>query len=419
MPASLSPLRTWLRAHGRTLRAAIPALSLVLGLVGMSSGVSLSEHPLAELSFWTRLYYALSLFVFGGVDLGMPVGGPAWGSAMLWTAYFFAPASTLFAVFEGTLRLLGSQALRMRRLRDHVVICGGGRLARLYIKRLRSADAKVAVVVIERDANRAMLHELREIYAVEVVIGDITSDETLAQVQVERARQVMLVTGDDFSNLDAAARLLAAMPALRDKVVAHVANLTFLRTLPDQSRAAGYETFNSLESAAIHLVQKRLLEVFAETAHRDLVVLAGFGRFGQTVLHQLRERANDQFGTVIVIDCEANSHVLRFANDAGFGDHDHHVFEGRLERPQVWESVDALITSDELGNPVFVIGTGDEGMNLQTAVDLRRRYPQAHITVRSFSESPFAREVSQQLELEPLVLAQLISSSMPARWFSA
>ena len=412
--------RSRLAASVSNWRIAFLVLALGLGLWGMCSGVSLSERELGPFDwslaeFGMRLYYALSLF--GGVDLGVPSAGPVWASRGLWVAYFMAPMVTLSAVFEAALRLINSQDRRMRRLRDHVVVCGGGRLARLYIQRLRELDAHVSVVLIERDANKALLRELSEVYRVEILIGDIASDDVLAQARLARAQRVVLVTGDDFTNLDAAARIVRDTPGLRGRIITHVADLAFLHAIPQAVKDDGYETFNSLESAAIHLVEQRLIAVFAATEARDLVVLAGFGRFGQTVLQELESRAGDRFGTVIIIDIEAEAHSQHYADHAGFRGREHHVIEGHLRRPQVWHRVDALVREAAIQAPVFVVGTGDEGTNLQTALDLRQRYTDAHITVRSFAESPFASEVAERLDIEPLVLAELITASMPSRWF--
>src|SRR5690606_23500220 len=130
--------------------------------------------------------------------------------------------------------------------------------------------------------------------------GDIASDEVFAAVGIARARRVMLLTGDDFANLDAAARILAHAPWLRGRVVAHVANLGFMRAVPRTKLGAHYETFNSLESAAVDLVTHRLLAQFEATENRDLVILAGFGRFGQTVLDQLQTHADGWFSAVVL-----------------------------------------------------------------------------------------------------------------------
>ncbi len=387
------------------------------GFIGLASGVEVSERDLTEVSLWAKAYYALGLFVVGGLDLGTPQGGPAFGRALVWSAYFLAPVITASAVIETALRILDPLALRARRLDGHVIVGGAGRLARLYVKRLREVDPDVAIVVVERDANNARIGEFQAASRALVIIGDIASDEIFEAVGISRARRVMLLTGDDFANLDAAARILTKAPWLRGRVVAHVADLGFMRAVPHTRLGGHYDTFNSLESAAVDLVKQRLLERFRATEHCDLVVFAGFGRFGQTVLDQLQTHAHGCFGTIVLIDVNARLNARSFAENPGFAEgHERHVIEGQLRHPEVWQQVDEVVRAD-VGPPVIIVGTGDDGLNLQVALELIRRFPEAHVTVRSFGDSPFAAEVAAETGMMPFRLAELISHAMPNAWF--
>jgi Trk K+ transport system NAD-binding subunit len=297
-----------------------------------------------------------------------------------------------------------------------VIIGGAGRLARLYVQRLRELDPEVAIVVIERDPNKAGIGELQAIYKTLVIIGDITSDGVFESVGIARARRVMLLTGDDFANLDAAARIVNHAPQLRGRVVAHVSDLGFLRAVPRAAKSA-YETFNSLEYAAVDLVRRRLLARFEATVHTDLVILVGFGRFGQTLLDQLQTHANEQFGKVVLIDTHARLNARTFAESPGFSaGHEVRIIEGHVRHPEVWQQVDE-IAGAEVGPPTIVVGTGDDGLNLQVALDLSHRYPEAQVTVRSFADSPFAAQVVAGTGVQPFHLAELITNSMPRGWF--
>lgn len=414
---SIRPVRRRLGAKSLSLRGALLLAVFLAGFGGLASGVEVSERDLSEVNLWAKAYYALGLFVVGGLDLGTPHGGPMLGRAMLWLAYFSAPLITASALIETALRILNPIALRARRLDDHVIVGGAGRLARLYIKRLRELDPKLTIVVVERDANKPRIGELQEIYKALVIIGDVTSDETLEAIGVARARRVMLLTGDDFANLDAAARIAGKAPGLRGRVVAHVSDLGFMRAVPQTRQRDCYEIFNSLEYAARDLVRQRLLARFEATVQIDLVILAGFGRFGQTVLDQLQINANEHFGKVVLIDTEARLNAQTFAENPGFADgHEYRVIDGHLRHPEVWQQVDEVVCADA-GPPVIVVGTGDDGLNLQVALDLIRRYPDAHVTVRSFGDSPFAAEVAAATGVLPFHLAELITNSMPSTWF--
>jgi voltage-gated potassium channel Kch len=413
----IGPARGRLGPRAIYWRGALLAGVFIIGFVGFASGVSVTERDLDAVNLWAKAYYVLGLFVIGGLDLGTPVGGPAWGRALVWAAYFLAPLITASALIETALRILNPLALRVRRLSGHVIVGGAGRLARLYVKRLRELDPEVTIVVVERDPNKAGIGELEGVYKTLVIIGDITSDGVFESVGVARARRVMLLTGDDFANLDAAARIVGKAPQLRGRVVAHVSDLGFMRAVPCSTVGGSYETFNSLEYAAVDLVRERLLVHFEDTVHTDLVILAGFGRFGQTVLDQLQTHANEHFGKIVLIDTDARLNARAFAESPGFREeHEVQVIEGHLRHLEVWQQVDAIACA-EVGPPTIVVGTGDDGLNLQVALDVIRRYPGAHVTVRSFGESPFAAEVAAQTGVSPFQLAELITNRMPPTWF--
>ncbi|HUF75619.1 MAG TPA: hypothetical protein VMM35_05040, partial [Longimicrobiales bacterium] len=114
----------------------------LVAVVGFSMGVGVSERDLSGAGLAERAYYALGLFVLGGLDIGTPEGGPLAGRALLWAAYFGAPIITVSALVETAIRLIGPLALRVRPLSGHVVIGGAGRLALLYVRKLREQDRR-------------------------------------------------------------------------------------------------------------------------------------------------------------------------------------------------------------------------------------------------------------------------------------
>ena len=75
------------------------ALIFLLGLVAFANGVALSARPdVTQATILEQTYYILGLFVVGGLDLGMPNGGPVWAQTLLWIAFFGAPLLTASAV---------------------------------------------------------------------------------------------------------------------------------------------------------------------------------------------------------------------------------------------------------------------------------------------------------------------------------
>lgn len=134
---------------------------------------------------------------------------------------------------------------------------------------------------------------------------------------------------------------------------------------------------------------------------------------GRARLSDVASRISKIWSTV-----EAHANALRFADSPGFGDHTYHVIEGHLRHPAAWQQIAEFVDAD-VGEPIIVVGTGDDGTNLQVALDVRRRYPSAHITVRSFRSSPFAKQVADAENRQLFELAELISKSMSSTWFES
>lgn len=419
MDASVTPAARARRFLSRPFvwRILLFGAAYLMAIAGLWGGVGVTERDLSDAGLAEKAYYALGLFVLGGLDIGTPTGGPPIERALLWTAYFAAPIITAFAIFETALRLFGPYALRFRPLSGHVVLAGGGRITQLYVRKLRRRHPRRTVVVVERAAETPYLRELRDQHRALVVQGDITSDRLLNELRLDRAHRVVLLTGDDFSNLDAAAKILRLAPELSRRIVVHVSDLGFMRETAGSSVARGCEIFNGHEFAAKHLVQEHLLARFRSTPGRDPVILAGFGRFGRTVLDQLQQHAAGKFGPVVVVDHDASRNARIFEDQPGFSrDYEHAVIDGDVLDPVVWMRVRGAVSQGK-SDPVVVVGSGSDGTNLQAALAVRRQHPDAFVVLRTFRSSPFTEEIAQEAGAHPFNLGALIQSGMPAEWF--
>ena len=389
---------------------------VVAGVTALSMGVEVTERDLSGEGLAGRLYYVLGLFVLGGLDLGTPAGGPPLGRALLWFAYFGAPLITASALLEAVVRLVDPLGLRVKALKGHVVLGGAGRLTTVYARKLRDRDRRRSIVVVERDPNHPSIPELREAYQATVIIGDITHDEVLRGLGLDRAHRVLLLTGDDFANLDAAAKVLKRAPALAGRLVVHVSQLRFVRETADSRVARDAEIFNGHEFAARKLVENHLAGRFQDTPESDLVVLIGFGRFGQTVLGQLQEQAVRSFDEVVIVDERASAMARIFADYPGFSDrYAHSVLDGDILDPEIWNKIAVHIEASGSA-PVFIVGSGNDGTNLQAALTARRRHPGAYVILRSFRLSPFTEEIAKDAGVEAFHLGGLIANGMPERW---
>jgi hypothetical protein len=398
-------------------RFGLPVLAFALGVVGFLSGVGVSEREIAEAHALAKVYYTLGLFLFGGMDLGTPTGGPAWGRSMLWVAYFMAPAITASAVIDAALRVLAPER-RLARMRGHVVVAGAGQLTLLYLRRLRQADPRGPVVVVVPPGAVGSAAELRDAHGARVIVGDVASPALLRRLNLSHARRVLLLTEDDFTNLDAATQILSEVPRLGPDVVVHVSDLRFLHSMAATRLARRCQIFNGHQIAASHLVRTRVVDHFRRTNPRDLVVLAGFGRFGETVLDQLQRSAAGSFDHVVIIDVDADQRSLVFAEEVGFGEgYRRDVVAGDLRDPGLWHRLADQV--DLAGKePVFVLGSGVDRTNLRTAMWLARKYPRAFVLARSEARWRFAEEVSHEAGIHTFSVAELVTQSMPVEWFA-
>jgi Trk K+ transport system NAD-binding subunit len=386
-------------------------------MVAFSMGAEPSARPdMIHEPLLARVYYSMSLFVLGGTDLGVPVRGSSAALSLAWFSYFAAPAITASALVEAIVRVLTPELWRLYRLHGHVVIFGADQLSVLFARRLRERNPKTPVLVVEKRADHANLDTLRDTQKVHVLVGDFTNTDFLATLHLERASRVALLTEDDFTNLDTAAKVVSLYPELHGRVVAHVADLRMAGVLEGTEVSKHCEIFNTHQIAAEHMVETTIVTHFERTTHLDSVVLAGFGRFGQTVLRELQHKEAGRFDTVVIIDRLAARRAAEFDELVGFADdYRRELIEGDLADPRVWGKAAEHFVDRA---PLFVLGSGDDPENLRTALWLARRFEKATIVVRCFQLSSFARDVERDGRITGFGVSELVTQNMPERWFS-
>jgi voltage-gated potassium channel len=116
-------------------------------------------------------------------------------------------------------------------LRDHVIICGWGRVGRASAAALVAAGRHV--VVIDRDAER--LAGIAHPY----VLGDIDTDDVLLEAGIERARALIAALADDADNVYATLSARALRP---DLVI--IARARSEESMPKLFRAGADEVVN-------------------------------------------------------------------------------------------------------------------------------------------------------------------------------
>ena len=393
------------------------ALGLFLAALGaFLLGVDVTERDMAGASLLAKAYYALALFVVGGIDLGTPEGGPVLARAVLWVTYFGAPLLFASAVFEAVIRLLAPELWQLQRMRGHFVVVGVDDLTMSYLRVLRHHHPRAPVVVVDEAIAPIREQELEQTFGVRVVHGDITHDFLLRALRLDRARRIALLGDDNFRAFEAASRILAMHPDLGPRMILHCNRIRFLRAMADTRVAQRCETFNVYHLAAAGFVRDTLVVHFEETTEKDVVVLAGFGRFGQSILEELRNAAPHEMDTVAIVDMDAERRVQVVDEQARIGAYGHRVvLEGDISHPDIWRRLGEQVNLEE-GNPTVILGTGRPEENLRTAIWLRGLHPNARIFVRTNDVSAFARELGAEHDIESLSITQLVERHLPVAW---
>jgi hypothetical protein len=391
-----------------------------MSLSGLLMGVSLSERPsVYSAEILTKVYYSLGLFVVGGLDLGTPQGGPVLGRTFLWIAYFGSPILAASALIEAILRVLTPHKWRLHRIKNHIVIAGSGELTITYLKALRDVDKKVSVVIIDNQIDKLREHELRVQFSAKVIIGDITHSYFINRLNLTKARKVLMFTEDNFQSYDAANKILKRFPNLKNKIIIHCNSIRFMRSMNGSQVANDCITFNSYQLAAIGLTNGQLIKHLYKTKPKDVVVMAGFGLFGQAVLEELSQYAKKEIDTIAIIDKDAHRRVLVVDEQLKLTDFAKRVIlEGNISHPEIWNKLcqDVDLESSE---PIIILGTGSAEENLRAALWLKDKYPNALIIARSHQPSQFAQEIGQQYNINSVSITQLVKENFPEDWLKS
>ena len=388
------------------------------GFVGLAAGVGVTERPgVSEADLLTKAYYAFGLFVLGGLDLGTPTSGPLYARILLWVAYFAAPIWTASAVLETLLHALRPPVWTVRSVKNKIVIIGGGELTLGFLSRIKASGNARRVIVIVDESQHPHLGELRSYRGVRVFVVSEDQMHRMRRYPLHKASKFLLLSENDEINLEVASILLDHAPELGPKIVYHVSNLRFLRVLADSRVVTQCTTFNQYELAATQLAREQLMRRFNDTEYSDTVVLAGFGRFGQSILEQLERHASGEFSRVAIIDLEAQQRAL-IADEQVVTDREYsrHTYEGDIDHPEVWQRLfSEVVTGKE--EPVFAITTGDDHTNLRCAIWLRQQFPNALIICRTMAPSSFAKGVCEQHDVVSVNTAELVQASIPHAWY--
>ncbi|MBN1955318.1 MAG: NAD-binding protein [Anaerolineae bacterium] len=307
------PWRRWFQERWLNWRwlivGALWLLAFGLGYAGFSDYFARLGESRSSLDI---LYLTLQLFTLESGALSGPRG---WA---LEVARLLAPAVAAYTAFQALSIILDEQLdrVRLRRFRDHVVICGLGRKGYLLAQAFRRRGD--AVVVIELDEDNPYIAPCKE-HGVIVLIGDAMDDAMLHQAGVPRAGYLISACGADGDSADIAVRAAAMVKDQSTRVLTCILHIVDpqLCTLLREREIAGNQSerfrvsfFNVFDSGARTLLREHppFDRPAGVPAH---ILVVGLGQMGENLVVQIarewylqRPDAGERLRLTIV-DCEA------------------------------------------------------------------------------------------------------------------
>ncbi len=389
------------------------ATVFVLGMVAFESGATTAHRTDAEPVGWVvHAYWTLSLFFVGGAEIGVPISGATWARLTLWFVYFAAPALLISAVIEAVFGAIDPNRWRLRSVSHHTIVAGTGHLPQAAIDVVASHDLDgpiVSIVPTDADHRPGDEHEALDLITIE---ADLLDESLLDRLRLDRAECVLLLTPHDCANLEVASRIGTRIDETGPAVFTHVSALDMLRELKRSELLDPVIPFNEHRLAARKLVDTKLRDRFGRTGRQDQVVLAGFGKFGQTVLEQLQQRTSSMIRHVVAVDRNVEAKSALFEDQVGFDDtYAYTEIDGELEDPRTWQTIgDSL--EPEAAPPVFMLGTSNEDLNLRMAMLQWPHHVESLFVVRSYYHPSLARRMEKQRDFEIHNVADLLRNGL-------
>ena len=265
--------RYWLALLGR-FRVSVLAAAFVFGVVPVIFWLRYRDPAGQHVPYGLCLHHVYFL-MFGQPSLpyvddvlleGLNLATPLIGIAVIvdgivrFTYFFFAKRRS-----DKEWIAVLSQSLK-----DHVVICGAGRVGYRVAAQLLALGKEI--VVVEKKEDAAFVSVLRDL-KVPVLIDDIRSPTCLDRTNVKRASAIVAATDDDLCNLNAALDARRINPEIRvvirlfdDDLVAKVRHTFRAEALSSSALAAPALALAALDPRILHSFQ----------VHDSLMVVSQF-----------------------------------------------------------------------------------------------------------------------------------------------
>lgn len=285
--------------------------------------------------------------------------------------------------------------------KGHVILCGVGRLGREVLKQLDfrhdMKNRRDIVIVESGDGADALDGEyIRREPIVPVLHGNMIDPDTLRDAGIKRALAVLMLTGDDTTNLEAGLLARELNPNVR--VILRMSNKRVTQRLDAMLRRSPIQNFqliDSVEGSAPKCLEMcqiagvACIEPAASNGHIDPadpsghVVVCGLGRLGFGVVRLLKGRV-----PILVID---NGERLDYADEPAITDTPAvPILRGDMTAKRVLQQAGV-----ERAVAVLIL-TPHDTQNLEAAMLVHELNPKAR-TVMRISNSRISRRLDRVL----------------------
>lgn len=266
---------------------AFALVALTLGYIGFEKHFDSLSKTRSPLDIF---YFSLQLFV---MESGSVTGLVPWALEL---ARLLAPAVVAYTAAKALVAILYEQLqlLRVRFIRDHVVVCGLGRKGILIVKAFH--DLGYRVVVIDQDEENSKLDSCRELGVI-VLIGNASDSALIRKAHIHKARYLFSVCSDDGVNAEVAVHARELTGNRKGKVLTcfiHISDLK-LRNLFREKEIATQkidsfrlEFFNIFESGARAMLHEHpaCSQIVKGKGDRRHMFVIGLGRMGESLVVQ-------------------------------------------------------------------------------------------------------------------------------------
>ncbi|MBN1410231.1 MAG: NAD-binding protein [Spirochaetales bacterium] len=322
-----------------------------------------------KLGFWESLYGTLRMFVF---ERDLSIFPKSWPVILI---YFAAPLLTLSILGKLVSYLFRlTPSIWSRWMKNHVIICGAGRLGKVMALTIKRH--KVPVTVIDKNYNDDLENWVHK-YRIPIVSGDFNLPSVLKRAGMHNARALVFTTSEDLVNIDAAFSAYGSFKTLKGEIrlfwthISDNALANTLRNTVETEGKIGIRFFDTYHIAAKQIVRKYFDEKIKNRIKE--IVLVGYGKLGTDLLVHLALSLKGRKRYVIrVIDKQdVSSELKRQAGMLG------------ISRRVVFHRQDIRdLVLDKKMPRIFFLCTDSDLGNLSLALNLSETCPGDDIIVR-------------------------------------